>query len=340
MIYYKLYNPAGLINQLMSIELMVGIKEITNSDVTLYNVLNGKDRSVPIYSASRSYNKRNNLLDNSQSFLISDVLNWKDKDSYTISEESSYEFGEEYAHIENLMHYYCDLNNENEDLDFSEGRKKILLSDNMHIKNTLGWYSRFFNNRTEALDRALSSVKFLPEYYQLADNIARSLGDFNGAHLRLTDHVDQLVDTKQDMFDSGISKIDDGKKIVICTDQPETELLKNTNKEFILLDEYILNNFYNEFMQFKYRDEVSFGILNNLVMHYSKKFVGTIGSTYTSYIQRGMNQGSDIDWNWFDYIDNPIYEESSKGKYSWNGSDRLETFNKQWFREWKESRIV
>jgi hypothetical protein len=339
MIYYKLYNPAGLVNQLMSIELMVGIKEITGADITVYNVLNGQDRSTPIYSASRSHNTRNNLLDNSQSFIISDILNWKDKDSYIISEEKQYTLGDEYINIENLMHYYYDLNNESEDTDFSEGRKKLFLSDNMHIKNTLGWYSRFFNNRTKELDQAISSVKFLSEYYQLADEIASSLGEFNGVHLRLTDHVSQLVNTNQEMFDSGISKIDDGKKIVVCTDQPETELLKNNGKGFILLDEYILNNFYDSFIQFKYRDEVSFGILNNLVMHYSKKFVGTIGSTYTSYIQRGMNQESDIEWNWFDYIEEPIYHESSKGKYSWNGSDRLETFNKQWFREWKESRI-
>lgn len=340
MIYYKLYNPAGLINQLMSIELAVGIKEITGSDITIYNVLNGQDRSTPIYSASREHNKRNNLLENSQSFIISDILNWKDKDSYIISEEKEYFLGEDYKNIENLMHYYCDLNNDPEDLDFSEGRSKISLSDNMHIKTTLGWYSRFFNNRTKEFDKAISSVKFLPEYYQLAEQVATSLGEFNGAHLRLTDHVSQLVNTNQEMFDAGISKIDDGKKIVICTDQPETELLKNNSKDFILLDDYILNNFYDSFMQFKYRDEVSFGILNNLVMHYSKKFVGTIGSTYSSYIHRGMNQKSDIDWNWFDYLENPIYQEFSKGKYSWNGLDRLEKYNKQWFREWKESRIL
>jgi hypothetical protein len=340
MIYYKLYNPAGLINQLMSIELAVGIKEITCSDITIYNVLNGEDRSAPIYSASRQYNKRNNLLENSESFIISDILDWKDKDSYIISENKEYVLGEDYTNIENLMYYYYDFKSDEEDLDFSEGRDKIFLSDNMHIKNTLGWYSRFFNNRTAEFDKAISSVKFFPEYYQLADQIATSLGDFNGAHLRLTDHVSQRVKTSQEMFDFGISKIDDGKTIVICTDQPETELLKNNPIDFILLDDYILNNFYDSFMQFKYRDEVSFGILNNLVMHHSKNFVGTIGSTYSSYIQRGMNQKSDIDWNWFDYLEEPIYQEFSKGRYSWNGSDRLEKYNKQWFREWKESRIL
>ena len=37
MIYYKMYNPAGLINQLMSIELAVGISEITKNEITIWN---------------------------------------------------------------------------------------------------------------------------------------------------------------------------------------------------------------------------------------------------------------------------------------------------------------
>jgi len=61
------------------------------------------------------------------------------------------------------------------------------------------------------------------------------------------------------------------------------------------LDQYILDNFGKEFASFQYTDEVSFGILNNLVMYYSDKFIGTIGSTYSAYIQRSMNQTRDIE---------------------------------------------
>lgn len=334
-----MYNPAGLVNQLMSIEIAVGIKEITGNDMTIYNILNGPDRNVPIYSASRTHNKRSSAVDNSKGFIISDILNWKDKDTYILSDQSSYSLEDDYTNIDNLMLYYYDENKDELDLDFAEGRSKLLFSENMHIKNTLGWYSRFFNNRTKELDAALSSVQFLPEYYQLAEEIAKSLGNFNGVHLRLTDHVAQRVYTTKEMFDAGIDKIDDGNKIVICTDEPTTELLKDDKTRFIMLDEYILNNFHSAFSQFKYRDEVSFGLLNNLVMHHSKKFVGTIGSTYSGYIQRGMNQKNDIDWNWFDYTSDPVYEESGSGKYSWNSSKNIDVNNKQWYREWKESRL-
>lgn len=337
MIYYKLWNPAGLINQVMSIELAVGIKEITNSDITIYNILNGSDRAAPIYAGSREHNNRGPIVDNSKGFLISDILNWKDKDSYTLIETNNYNPTTNNTVIENLMAVYFDLNN-TDDHSFSEGRFRVELSDNLHIKNTLGWYSRFFNNRSKELDMALSSVKFLPEYYELADLIAKSLGTFNGVHLRLTDHISQRVDTNKEMFELGISKIDDGNPIVICTDEPDSQLLKG-HANFIMLDEYILENFGNDFINFKHRDEVSFGLLNNLVMHNSKKFVGTIGSTYTAYIHRGMNQKSDIEWHWFDFVDNPVYEYTGSGPYSWNGLDHIDTQQKQWFREWKESRI-
>lgn len=338
MIYYKLYNPAGLINQLMSIELAVGMKEIFDSDMTIYNILNGPEINTPIYSQSRFHNKRANVVDNSSGFLISDILNWKNKESYNIVKDYEYIVNPEIETIESLIEYYYDCE-KTEDSSFSEGRKKIEFLDDIHIKNTLGWYSRFFNNRSKELDEALSSVKFLPEYYELSEQIANSLGNFNGVHLRLTDHVSQRVLTNQEMFDFGISKINDGSPIVVCTDEPDTQLLTENKNSFIMLDDYILKNFSKDFMNFKYRDEVSFGLLNNLVMHHSKKFVGTIGSTYTGYIHRGMNQKSDIEWNWFDYLENPIYKEVGCGKYSWNSIPEIDTNSKQWHREWKESRI-
>jgi hypothetical protein len=338
MIYYKLWNPSGLINQLMSIELAVGIREVTGSEITIYNVLNGPNRFVPIYSASREHNNRGSVIDNSSGFLISDILEWKDKKSYKIIENSKYLITPKTNTIKNLMGCYYDLKHK-DDFDFSEGRERITFSNDLNIENTLGCYSRFFNNRNKELDESISSVKFLPEYYELSEKIAKSLGSFNGAHLRLTDHVSQRVNTTKEMFDLGISKIDDGNIIVICTDEPDNDLLKTRSSKFIMLDDYILKNFSKEFMGFRHRDEVSFGLLNNLVMHHSKKFVGTIGSTYTGYIHRGMNQKSDIEWNWFDFVDNPVYKYNGSGPYSWNGLDNIDTEQKQWFREWKESRI-
>jgi hypothetical protein len=333
MIYHQLYRNAGLINQLMSIELAVGISEISKQDLCIYNL----KPNAPTYSASSGYNKRPSVINNSNYFNIAEVLRWNNKDRVLFLNDDV-KLDESYKTIDNLMNCYVDLHDSN-DLDFSEGRTKLIFSENMNIKNTLGFYSRFFNNRDKSLDAVLQSVRFPDEYYELSKLIAASLGDFNGLHLRLTDHISQRVNTTKEMFDFGIDKINDKGQLVLCTDEPNNEIIKNSSHNFIMLDSYIIDNFGKEFSNLRYTDEVSFGLLNNLVMQYSKNFVGTIGSTYTAYIHRGMNQKSDIEWHWFDYIDNPVYAESNSGKYSWNSISGIDTVSKQWHREWKESRI-
>jgi hypothetical protein len=222
-----------------------------------------------------------------------------------------------------------------EEESFSEGRERLLLDEynNVHLKKTLGYYSRFFFNRDSSLNKSLSSVRFKPEYYQLAEKIALSIGLFNGAHFRLTDHKG-MFDPDNNVLDFGISQIDNGAPIVLCTDQPNSELIKNSSYNYLMLDEYILKNFHKEFREFKFKEEVSFGILNNLVMHYSQDFIGSPGSTYTGYIHRGLNQKKDIQWRIFGEE-----EHSQDGPYSWNGYNNKDSFTKQWWREWKESKI-
>jgi len=337
MFYYKLYNPAGLINQLMSIELAVGIQYITKNDICIYNVGNGSNGNEAIFSASKNFNKRK-FVNNDNFFTINKILEWNTKDRFAFVKRNELNIKQPTVEIENLMLYYFDFLSQ-EDIEFAEGRQRIEFTDNMHIKNTLGWYSRFFNNRPKDLDDILRSVRFKPEYYELSKIIANSLGNFNGLHLRLTDHIPQRVSTTVEMFDGAIEKINNNQPLVLCSDDINNDVIKQSKYNFIYLDQYILDNFGKEFASFQYNDEVSFGILNNLVMHYSDKFIGTIGSTYSGYIQRSMNQTKDIEWLWFDYIDNPIYEESGTGKYSWNSSKKLYTIDKQWFREWKESRL-
>ena len=191
------------------------------------------------------------------------------------------------------MLYYSVASENHTELEqsFSEGRERLLLDNynNIHLKKTLGYYSRFFFDRDSSLDKSLSSVRFKPEYYQLAERIALSIGLFNGAHFRLTDHKG-MFDPGTNILDSGISKINSNLPIVMCTDQPNSELIKNSSYNYLMLDDYILNNFYKEFREFKFKEEVSFGILNNLVMHYSQDFIGTPGSTFSGYIQRNINQ--------------------------------------------------
>jgi hypothetical protein len=84
------------------------------------------------------------------------------------------------------------------------------------------------------------------------------------------------------------------------------------------------------------QEEVSFGILNNLVMHYSKDFIGSPGSTYSGYIHRAINQNNDS-YVWKIFNESDLIQGMP---YSWNGYNSRDTMTKQWWREWKESRLA
>jgi hypothetical protein len=290
-----------------------------------------------VYSANYKFNDRRGLVDTGVFPRITELVNWKNKEQSVFIDDSVDKFTEENLVIENLMMYYSsdDDNLKENESDFSENREKLLIGDfnNIHLKNTLGYYSRFFFNRNTELDSVLSSIRFDEGYYELAEQIARSIGDFNGSHFRLTDHK-SFFDPDINILDSGLNRLDNSLPIVMCTDQQDSEIVKNSSYKFLLLDNYILNNFYKEFRQFKFKEEVSFGILNNLVMHYSKDFIGSPGSTYTGYIYRSINQKQELDLKLF--MEDP---HTQNGIYSWNGYNNKDIYTKQWWREWKESKL-
>ena len=333
-LFFQLYNPCGLFNQITSIELGVGLSFETGRQIVWHNINNpfNKDYNarVPIYSANYAFNDRNGLVDKDIYPKITDLLDWNNKESNIFIEDIVETFSSESIKINNLMEY-CISNPI--DTEFIDGRNLLQFDDNFDydIRKTLGYYSRFFNDRSEALNKELLSIRFKPEYYQIAELIAKSLGDFNGAHLRLTDHIIR-VNTKQDSFNEGLSKLQGNLPIVLATDEPKSQIVANSKYDLILLDDYILKNFYNEFRQLQFKEEVSFGILNNLVMHYSQDFIGTPGSTFTGYIQRNINQAKDIEFKLFGEDYHPT------GKYTWNGHFH-DTVTKQWWREWKESKV-
>jgi hypothetical protein len=342
-IFYQLYQPCGLFNQITSIEIAVGLSSRYKKQLVFHNISNppnigyGNAR-VAIYSANYTFNKRDHLIDSSTFPNITDLVEWNNKDQAIFIDDIVNNFTHEDLRIDNLMEYYS-VNSETYLKDenfFSEKRKRISLHDynNIHLRKTLGYYSRFFFNREPDLDQSLSSVRFKAEYYQLAKDIAQSIGIFNGVHFRLADHK-IMFDPDENILDSGISQIDNGLPIVMCTDQPNSELIKKSSYNYVLLDDYILNNFYKEFKDFKFTEEVSFGILNNLVMHYSQNFIGSPGSTYTGYIHRALNQKKDIQWNIFGEK-----EHIQNGPYSWNGYESKDSLTKQWWREWRESRLL
>jgi hypothetical protein len=143
-----------------------------------------------------------------------------------------------------------------------------------------------------------------------------------------------MFETKQPMFENWISNFEKNNlQIVVSTCQPGHKMVQDNKHRFILLDEYIVDNFKDEFMSLPFQDEVVFGLICNLVLHDSANFVGTSGSTYTAYIHRSRNQKNIETW---DFFDNP--PTAIGYPYSWNNYP-LDLGRKMWWREWSESKV-
>lgn len=339
-IFFQLYNPTGMINQVMSLELAVGLAHETKKDLIVHYVSNTGDdlynsRTVPIFTPSRWHNEQRKDFTNPDQFPhLLDLINFNENLTF-IDTKIDFFKQEEFVIDDTLNGYYYSSENEisENELLFAEGRQRIPLDKNVHLKKTLGWYSRFFYNRSPELDNALKSVRFKDVYVDLAKKISNSLGSFQGMHLRLSDHI-KMFNTTQDMFESWLDRYENnGFPIVVSTCEPGNKMIQDNKHRFILLDEYIVNNFRDDFMSLPFQDEVVFGLICNLVLHDSVNFVGTSGSTYSGYIHRVRNQRGVETW---DFFDNP--PKAIALPYSWNGYP-LDNGRKMWWREWKESEL-
>ena len=84
-LFFQLYNPCGLFNQITSIELGVGLSFQTGRQIIWHNINNPFNQDykarVPIYSANYAFNDRNGLVDKDIYPKITDLLDWNNKES-------------------------------------------------------------------------------------------------------------------------------------------------------------------------------------------------------------------------------------------------------------------
>jgi hypothetical protein len=339
-IFFELWNPTGLINQVMSLEIAVGLSATTKKQLIVHHMSNNDNslynfKNVPIYTPSTWNNDQRKGFTNQDQFPhLAELLDWNEN-LILIDEKIDYFPQQEKEIKDTCLKYYFSNEAEisNDEISFADGRNRIDLLETVHLKGTLGWYGRFFYNRSNELDAALSSVKFKKEYYDFAKMVSNSIGRFQGMHLRLSDNI-KYIDTTQEMFESWLNKFEQNNiPILVSTCEPGHKMILDNKHRFILLDEYIVNNFAKEFHSLKYQDEVVFGLICNLVMHDSVNFVGTSASTYSAYIYRNRNQKGIETW---DFFDNP--PKANGIPYSWN-NHYLDSGRKMWWREWSESKL-
>jgi hypothetical protein len=339
-LFFQLYNPTGLINQVMSLELATGLSHELNVPAVVHFAKYTADKelyktdSIPIFSPSRFFNKQREGFTNPDQFPhLLDLIDF-DANLMFVDEKVN-SFKQEQLVINDLMNNYYYSNKpfiSDDEIAFAEGRGRLPLDKDLHVKLTLGWYSRFFYDRSPELNKALSSVRFKKEYTDLAKKIYYSIGHFQGMHLRLSDHI-KMFTTTQEMFEEWLDRFGQNNlPIVVSTCEPGHKMVQDNKHRFILLDEYIVNNFAEEFHALPFQDEVVFGLICNLVMHEADNFVGTSGSTFSAYIHRNRNQKGIETW---DFFDNPPRAEGTP--YSWLGHP-LDPGRKMWWREWPESK--
>ena len=158
--------------------------------------------------------------------------------------------------------------------------------------------------------------------------VAESLGEFNGIHARMTDHKHVHEIQEKEILDA-IVKLK-GKKIVVLTDEIKNDIWKN--KDVIFFDNFILDNFKEEFLSLSSRSEIVFGLIGALVMSYANDFIGTYGSTFTSFIQRNILNKKEIS---FKFLGKDIVKDSDI--FSW--LDYIDGPPIEFVRDWKESKI-
>lgn len=343
MIKARLWST-GLINQLMSLELIIGISALLKQPVYLYNMWDQFDPigvSSPIYH--RNSNRYSEIIDNDKlTRRLSDILNW-DQSNWVL-EDKNYDFYSSSTTVSLFNKYVnCIPDDHTNEKEFQGFFTELTLntSNNYNFIDTLGFYSRFFFNRSNAVDDALSKITWKEPYIKLAADIASQLGNFVSAHLRDTDNFGTFKVHDIDF----IKGIDDiltiGYPVFLATDNVERPVVREHKKKYTLIDDIIRFDWADRFKQLPYHDETVFALITNLVLGHSVECIGTPGSTFTAYIHRQINDKRNHNWKFFTGTvaeqQNPLNEVKKEGSriFTWESYPTQPT----WWREWPESKI-
>lgn len=333
-IFYRLHH-AGLFNKLMSLEIALGLSEVTGKALVLYNSMEDTEKPIdtPSLTEGLDLGKRSSILRDKIPSLF-DLIDYPEhliKEKINLKEVSKFFSNEVVISGKSLHDRYVVVSDTGNKKDFGVNRDELAIipGETYHFKTyTLAAYSRFFFGRSKELDRILASIKFKQEYVNFAKMVADFLGDFNGIHLRLGDHKQNYNVSEKDFADAVVDL--SSKKVVVLTDEVRNPML--LNKDIILLDDVIVDNFSAEFSLLPNRSEVAYGLVCALVMTYSNDFIGTLGSTFSNYIYRERLQQKHIR---FKYLGVP--EEEHGQPFSWN-TKTLEGYGSI-SREWPESKL-
>ena len=275
-----------------------------------------------------------------------------------------------------VFYYPEDLDIESNDFrDFRQGRTSVFtygheLRDISVIEltqPTLGLYSSMFYVDSRYRTKLHAILRgFLPKraFAQLAARVASSLGSFNAVHVRRGDaklHPGMSTAKRQpaEVIERLDANFDRSKCLVLLTDDRQDPFFRDLllcYKNCVVLDQYIVEEFRQEFFDLPFCDATSLAFLFQLVAAESDDFVGSMTSTFTSQIQRRRGNLGRAETFKFLWSEIPPFTYDSRGRlqttsvplasngemirmfggpYSWNHYHRA--MDPSWWREWSES---
>jgi hypothetical protein len=338
-IYWQIH-AAGLVNQMMSVETGAGIAFMEKKPIYFYKTHIDKNRTI--HPSGFVPEKRKKLYDGTETPSIFDLVDIPKSIEYNVRHDSklSQDIKDNCVEFNDILGYYYKCADGPNESSFAEGRKMLPrnINSNLHfVRFAFAYYSRFFFNRPKELDHFFNNLTFRKPYLILARQIAKNIGSFRGMHIRLTDHADKYNSSAYNIFNSQEKFINTKMRFIVSTD--DKERVENDIKiKCTFVDDVITDYFHKEFMRLPYHNEVVFGLISLLVMSYAEEFIGTPGSTFSSYIHRlRINNGLDQNLHYIKSgksFDN--YQQN--GPYSWNGFD-MHTNTKNWWCEWRECKL-
>jgi hypothetical protein len=221
----------------------------------------------------------------------------------------------------------------------------------------LAFYSYFVyvvGQQRRELISLLSGVRARRPYRELGARIARSIGSFNAAHIRRTDLVVGIPAYRKIsprfIADTLAEQFPRDERLLICTEaDPKSGLFDQIQSHFTdvgFLNDVILDQWGSDFFELPRHDENALGLVTQEVATRARRFVGTMGSTFTALIQRQRLQ-RDPDEEFLytgDYTpEGPRFrhgrfEEIREGHFTWNRIDlNMSADVLAWFREWPEA---
>jgi len=363
---------AGYSNQLMCVELAVGLAHATGRSLVLYGNWNSQGglRSIMGGHSWHVPEAHAGVVDNSRVPTILDLL--ENLPVARVDYRVFLEFTRSRAlsrvdcPLALLDAFFVDALGPHEDVEsFSCGRFALTdpPEDVFHLyRANLGYYSRFFYNPSPELSARIAGVHLRQPYLELAHAAARTIKPFNALHVRLADFRNAMDVGKLFPDDRSYGRViadalcahfSPDELLVISTDEPGAEgvfaPVRERFRRTVMVDELLTGPFATQFRSLPFHDEVTFASVCQAILCEANDFIGTPRSTFSGMIHRAVHSRPALFGKPFKFtfsgfadgtaaFDRGIYLEAGEGPYSWN---RLRIpaseGQKAWVREWPEA---